>query len=106
MEEDHAIALQFLQDKALATEKADPQAFLEGDAQAHTLGGTKEGILLANEGATDVGQIHRHDLARIRGREGHAALAAGHIGIDGDEQGFAGQQTLSRPHQTAHEPGL
>ena len=80
MHERHAVALELLEDEAFAAEEARPQALGEGDADPRSLGRTEECVLLAQQGAAVPGHIDRENLARVRGGEGHTALAAAVVG--------------------------
>ena len=68
-----AVALQPLHDEAFAAEQSDAELALERDAEADALGRDEERVLLGNEFAAQLGQVHGHDLARIRRAEGDAS---------------------------------
>ena len=106
MDEGPSVALEALHDEPLAAEEPDSELALEGDAHAHALGGEQEGILLADEFASELGQIHCYDLARIRGSETRPGLPRRLVLEDGHEQRLAGEQALAGSQQGSHEPAL
>ena len=57
MEERQSVALELLQDEALAAERARTKLLLEGDADGDALGGAEEGVLLTDQRATVLPQI-------------------------------------------------
>ena len=64
-----AVALQALHDEAFAAEQADADLLLEGDADRDALGGAEERVLLADQLAAELLEIHRQDAAGIGRRE-------------------------------------
>ena len=103
VDEGPAVALEPLHDEALAAEKADAEPLLEGDADAHALGGREEGVLLHDQLAAELREVHRHDAARVGRAEGDALLAGPAVLEDGHEQRLAGEQALAGAHERAHE---
>ena len=89
--------------KPFAAEQADADPPLEGDADRHALGGAQERVLLADQLAAELLQIHRQDLARVRRGERHLLLAAAAVGEHGHEQALAGDQPLAGAEQRAHD---
>ena len=73
--EAEAVALELLHDEALAAEQADANLALERDANRHAARRAEKRILLADQLSTQLLQIHRQDLARIRRRKRHLLLA-------------------------------
>ena len=106
MHEGQAVALELLHDEAFAAEEADAEFLLECDAQRHAARRAQERILLADQRAAQLAQLHRHDLAGVRRGERDALLAAGLVGVDGREQRFAGQQALAGTQQLAEQAAL
>ena len=76
VDEGQAVAFELLHDEAFAAEQAGADLLLEGDADRDALGGAEERILLADQLAAQLGQVHGHDLARIGRGEGHPLLPA------------------------------
>jgi len=70
VDEGEAVAGEPLHDEAFAAEQADPEPLLERDADAHALGGAKEGVLLRDEFAAELAQVDRDDLAGVGRPEG------------------------------------
>ena len=106
VDEDHAVALQALQDKPLAAEEAGAEPALEGDADLGAGGGTEEGVFLAEDLAAHPAQVHRDDLAGIGRGEGDMALDAALVAEVGHEDRLAGQGALAGAEQLAHDSGL
>ena len=86
-----------------SAEETGEDFLLQVDADGNPLGRAQKAVLLANQAAIDAGQGDRNDIARIRGAEGHVALALARVGEHGHEQAFAGKQSFSRPHELVHE---
>ena len=63
----------------------------------------EERVLLADQLAAELLQIHRQDLAGIGRGERDLLLAAAAVGEDGHEQALAGQQPLAGAEQRAHD---
>ena len=103
VDEGPAVALEPLHDEPLAAEEADAELLLEGDADAHALGGREEGVLLGDQLAAELGEVHRDDPPRVGRAEGDAALARRPVLEDGHEERLAGEQPLAGAHQRAHE---
>ena len=72
----------------------------------HALGRSQEGVLLADQLAAELAEVHRQDLAGIGRGEGDLLLAAPRFGEHGHEQALAGQQALAGAHQRAEEAAL
>src|SRR3990167_3727142 len=101
MHKGQAIALQLLQDKALATKEAGADALIEADTDLRAMGGAEEGILLADQRAADLSQLDRHHSARIgRGKTDLGRALAG-VAEVGHKQRLAGQQALAGAPQLA-----
>ena len=96
------IAFEALHDEALAAEQADADLALEGDPDRHAAGRAQERVLLTNQRAAQLLEIHRQDLAGIRRRERHLLLAGPLIGEDGHEEALAGDETFAGTEQRAH----
>ena len=69
MDERYAIAGQSLHDEPFTAEQADADFLLKGDTDLHAARGAEERILLTNEFAAELGQVHREYLAGERRRE-------------------------------------
>jgi hypothetical protein len=106
VDEGHAIAFQLLHDEAFAAEEAHAELLLQVDAQRHAAGRTQEGVLLADQHAAELTQVHRHDLAGVRGRERHPLLLGRVVGVDRGEQRLTGDQALACAQQFAEEAAL
>ena len=104
VQEREAVALEALHDEALAAEEPDADLLLEGDADGDALGGAEERVLLADQLAPELAQVHRQDLAGVGRGEGHPRLPAGVVGEHRHEQALAGEQPLAGPQQLVHEP--
>src|SRR6185295_13959054 len=90
VDEGEAVAVEALHDEALAAEEADRQALLEPDAERDAARGAEERVLLADQRAAELAQVHRQDLAGVRRGERDPALDAALVGVDGREERFAG----------------
>ena len=86
--------------------KPTESLLLEGDAERDAARGAQEGVLLADQRAAELAQIHRQDLARIGRGEGDAPLAAAGVGVDGGEQRLAGDEPLAGAEQLAEQAAL
>ena len=106
MDEGPSIALKALHDKSLSAEEACPELSLQGDAHAHTLGRTEKRVLLADKFATEVGQVHCDDLARVGRSEAHAGLPGRVVLEDGHEERLTGEQSLAGAQERSHEAAL
>src|SRR5207342_2516010 len=76
---------------------------LEEDADADAARGAQEAVLLADDAAAEIRQLHRHDRAGVGCREGDARLAVAAVGEDGGEQALAGDQALARADQLVEQ---
>ena len=76
MHEAEAVAFELLHDEPFAAEQADADPPLERDADGDAARGAQERVLLADQRAAELLQIHRQDLAGVRRRERHLLLAA------------------------------
>ncbi|AGW12672.1 putative transcriptional regulator [Megalodesulfovibrio gigas DSM 1382 = ATCC 19364] len=103
VDEGHAVAFQLLHDEALAAKQAGEDAFLKEDADAHAPGGTQEAVLLADERAVGLGQIHGDDIAREGRAKGHHSRGVAAVGKDGHEHAFAGEHALAGTLELVHE---
>jgi hypothetical protein len=101
-----AVSLEPLHDEPFPAEEARPQAPLKRDSDTHALRRGQEGVLLGDQLAADLGQVHRDDLARVRRTEGDLAPVAAAVQEDGHEERFTGEQTLARAHQRSEEAAL
>ena len=70
VDEGEAVALQALHDEALAAEQAGADLLLEGDADRDALGGAEERVLLADQLAAELLEVHRQDAAGVGRGEG------------------------------------
>jgi len=98
--EGQAIALQALQNEALATEEAGADTLAETDADPRAVGRAKKGILLADQLAAKPGKVHWHHGTGIGRSKGNPRAALALVGEMGEEQRFAGD------HPLAHAPQL
>src|SRR5262249_47330528 len=89
--EAETVAFQLLHDEAFAAEQADTDLLLERDADGHTLRGTEERVLLADELSTQPREIHGQDAAGVRRSERDAVLAGRVVGEHRHEQAFTSQ---------------
>ena len=103
VDEAEAVAREALHDEPLSTEETDAEPLLERDPDRHAAGRAEEGVLLADELAAELGEVHREDLPGVGGREGDPLAAAAGVREDGHEEALARQEPLSgaeeRPHQ-------
>src|SRR6185369_5329988 len=97
------VAVEPLHDEALAAEEADREALLEPDAERDAARGAEERVLLADQRAAELAQVHREDLAGIRRSERDAALAAAPVDVDGREERLAGDEALAGAEQLAEQ---
>ena len=67
VKERQPVALELLKDEPFTAKKAGPKPFVERNRHACPFGGTEKGVLLAQQRASSLFQIHRHDFARVRG---------------------------------------
>jgi hypothetical protein len=104
--EGEAVAVEPLHDESLAAEEADREALLEEDAEGDAARRAQEGVLLADQRAAELAQIHRQDLAGVRRGERDALLAGRAVGVDGREQRFAGDEPLAGAEQLAEHAAL
>ena len=74
--EGQAVAVELLHDESLAAEEADREALLEEDAEGDAARRAQERVLLADQRAAELPQVHRQDLAGVRRGERDALLAA------------------------------
>ena len=95
MHEAQAVALELLHDESFAAEQPDADAALKRDADRHAARRAEERVLLANELSTQLLQIHREDLARVRRGERHLLLAASRVGEHRHEQTLTGDEPLA-----------
>src|SRR5262245_46114909 len=103
VDEDPPVALQPLHDEPLAAEQSDAEAALEGDPDAHALRRGEERVLLRDDLAAELRQVHRLDLSGVGRRERGPPLVARFVVEDGHEERLAGEQALARAHQRTHE---
>src|SRR5262249_37878418 len=103
VDERPSVALQALEDEALAAEQTGAEALRERDADAHTLGRDQERVLLREQLAAQLRKVHRHDATGIGRRERGLALALALVLEHGHEQRLADQQALAGAEQCAHE---
>src|SRR5204863_2859230 len=90
-------------DETFAAEQADAELLLEGDAELDAAGAAEERVLLADQLAAKLVEMHGDDLAGIWRREGDR-LAAGADGGEGrHEQRFAREHPLAGAGQLAPE---
>src|SRR5690606_11156099 len=101
MHERQAVALELLQDEAFAAEETGAKTLGEADADAGAVRRAEEGVLLADEPATDLAQFDGHHGARIGRGEGDAGLALAGVAEVGHEQRLARQQPLAYAPQLA-----
>jgi len=73
---------------------------------ATPLAAHREGIFPADDGATELAQVHGYDLAGVGCCKGHALLAGAAVLENRGEQAFAGQQALACAHELAEEAAL
>jgi hypothetical protein len=85
--------------------KAHPDLALERDANRHAAGGAQKRVLLTDQLAAKLLEIHRQDLAGIWRRKRDLMLAAPLVGEHGHEQAFTGDEPLASAEQRAHHAG-
>src|SRR5881628_3435512 len=103
MHEAEAVTLEPLHDESLAAEQPDADSPLERDPNRDTARRAQEGILLTDQLAAELLQVHREDLSWIRRRKSHLLLAAALVGEHRHEQALARQQPFARSKQRAHD---
>ena len=106
VDEDQAIALELLQDEALAAEETGAQALGEGDADPGAIGCAEERVLLAEQAPADIVQVHRHHAARIGRGKGHVLLALAFVGEVGHEHRLATELALAGAPQLAQQAAV
>ena len=84
--------------------KPRAEAALKRDPDAHALGRTQEGILLADHRASVLAQVKRHDAAGIRRSERDLLTSLALVCEHRHEQRFAGDQPLAGLEELAHQP--
>jgi hypothetical protein len=99
VDEAHAVAFEPLHDEPLSAEQSRTDPLLKGDADADSLRGAEERVLLGHQLAADLGQANRHDLARIRCAERDPPLAGTLVEEDRHEQRLPRQQPLAGADQ-------
>src|SRR5690242_6181784 len=97
------VAVEPLHDEALAAEEADREPLLEPDPERDAARGAEERVLLADQRAAELAQVHREDLAGVRRGECDAALAAALVGVDGREERLAGDEPLAGAEELAEQ---
>ena len=90
-----AVALKTLHDEALTAEQTDAELALKSNADRHAFRSRQEGVFLRDQLATDLGEMDRDDLARIRGTKGDALLLTASIEKYSHEERLAGQAAAS-----------
>ena len=100
--EAEAVAFQLLHDEAFAAEQTDADSPLERDADRDAARRAQERVLLTDQRAAQLLQIHRQDLARIGRGERDLLLAATAVGEDGHEQALTREQPLAGAENRAH----
>ena len=105
VDERQAVAGEPLHDEPLAAEQADADPPLERDPDRDAAGGAEERILLTDQFAAKLLQIHRQDLAGIGRGKRHLLLARALVGEHRHEQAFTGDQALAGAEQRAHHAG-
>src|SRR6185436_6150067 len=103
MDEAQAVALEPLHDEPLAAEQADADLPLERDANRDAARRAQERVLLADQLATQLLQIHRQDLSRVRRGERHLLLAAPLVGEHRHEEALTRDEPLPGAKQRAHD---
>ena len=91
MHENHAIALQSLQNKAFTAKETDPETLLEGNAYPRAESGAEKSVLLAQDVAAIVAQIHSNNLAGIRSGKGGVLFTRPLVGKMGEKDRLATQ---------------
>ena len=104
--ENHAGSFEFLHDEAFAAEQSGHDLALKIDADRNAPRRTQETILLADQHAAHIGQLHRNNVAGIRRAKGDMGLALPAMRKNGDKQTFAGQEPFPRPQNLVHESAL
>ena len=85
MDKRPALPREALQDEPLAAEETRAHALGEGHLDLDVGVGAEERVLLAQELAAEVVELHGNNLAGIRGRERDVALALPLVDERGDE---------------------
>src|SRR5437762_8242269 len=95
MDEAEAVAFEALHDEPFAAEQPHAEAPLKRDADRHATCRAEKRILLADQRAAQLLQIHRQDLSRIRRRERDVLLAVALVGEDRHEEAFRSEEHTS-----------
>ena len=103
MHEHPAIAFQLLHDETFAAEQAGHHLALEVHADLHPARAGQEAVLLADQLAAELVQLHRDHRARVGRSEGDLGLALAGMGVDRGKQRFAGDHPLAGRQQLVHE---
>src|SRR5690606_2609478 len=106
VDEHPAVAFELLHDEALAAEQAGEDAALEVHPDLHAARAGEETVLLADDAAAVLVQLHRQHRARIGRGEGDPGLARAGMGEHGGEQALAGDHALAGRQQLVHEAAL
>ena len=86
--------------------RPDAELLLKRDADADALRGREERVLLGDQLAAELCEVHGDDAARIRRAERDAALLGAPVEEHRHEQRLAREQPLAGAHERAHESAL
>jgi hypothetical protein len=103
MHEHPAVASQSLHHETFAAEQAGEDLALEENAQLHAARAGEKGILLTDQAAAVVGQLHRHHGAGVGRGEGDLGLAGAGVSEHGGEQTLATDHSLAGGQQLVHQ---
>src|SRR5436190_9002314 len=106
MNKRHAVTLQPLQNKTLATKQSGPKTFSERDAEAHSFCRAQERIFLREQFTADIRQSNGNNFAGIRRSKSDVLFSRAAILENCHEHRFARQQTFARSHQRAEKSAV
>jgi hypothetical protein len=95
-----------LHDESFTAKEADAHPALKSNSQGDTARSAKEAVLLTQQRATHLRQLHGDDLAWIRRGESDAPLYFRFVVKNRSEQRLACDQTLARAQQLAEQAAL
>ena len=102
VDEAQAVSGESLHDEPFPTKQSDTDLALKGDPDRDATGRAEKRILLADQLAAELLEIHREYLAGIRRRERHVLLARAAVRKHRHEEAFTRDQPLAGSEQSAH----
>ena len=103
MHQRQAVPREALEDEPLTSEEPGQDLALKRHSDLHSPGGTKKGVLLANQLAPQLVQVHRDDLARVGRGEGNLLALLPPSGESSEEKRLARQHPLAGIEQLTEQ---